>query len=101
MSTEGNGKTNWLLIIGGLSLLAAVIGQWWAANQEELRHVAELAAFRASTEARFVEIETQFRAQDQINNIHLADEKRSLSILWPKVFGEPYPSEVYYPQIAK
>lgn len=48
------------------------------------------------------EIETQFRASDAVRNLSHADELRRFSVLWLKVFGQPYPvSDAYYPKIGQ
>ncbi len=48
------------------------------------------------------EIETQFRAADQVRNIMHANDLRTMSMLWKKAFNADYPiSNAYYPTIAQ
>lgn len=107
MSAEPNGKTNWLLAFGAISAVAVLVAGAWVIIDQKV----ELAVLKttkqdsidlAVLQSRLVEIETQFRAEDQLMNVHLADEKRTFSLLWPRVFsGEQYPAQVYFPQIAR
>ncbi len=47
------------------------------------------------------EIETQFRATDQIRNIMHANDMRVQAMLWKKSFGSEYPIDnAYYPTIS-
>lgn len=58
----------------------------------------ELAQMRSS----LVEIETQFRATDQVRNVIHANDLRVQSMLWRKSFGQDYPiGNAYYPSIAQ
>lgn len=48
------------------------------------------------------EIETQFRATDQVRNLMHANDLRIQSLLWQKVYAAPYPAEnPYLPTIAQ
>jgi len=48
------------------------------------------------------EVETQFRATDQVRNLMHANDLRIQSLLWQKVYGAPYPAEnPYLPTIAQ
>lgn len=58
----------------------------------------EIAQMRSS----LVEIETQFRASDQVRNLMHANDLRIQSLLWKKSFGVDYPTgNSYYPTIAQ
>lgn len=47
------------------------------------------------------ESETQFCANDIVRNLMHANELRTTSLLWQKVFGVPYPTDnAYYPTIC-
>lgn len=47
------------------------------------------------------EIETQFCAQDIVRNLMHANDQRTASVLWEKVFGTKYPTDnSYYPTIC-
>lgn len=48
------------------------------------------------------EVETQFRASDQVRNLMHVDTLRIQSMLWRKAFGADYPTgNVYLPTIAQ
>lgn len=104
---ETNGKSTFGLVLGGLGLCATLVAGGWVILDQKvelsvLKSTKQDSVQIAVLEARMVEIETQFRAQDQIANIHLADEKRTMALIWPKIFpGEQYPGQVYFPQIAR
>ena len=75
-----------------------------ATRLNELGHqidVLQLADTELST--KLVEVETQFRASDQLRNLMHANEMRIESVLWRKAFPEaPLPTDnAYYPTIAK
>lgn len=55
----------------------------------------------ATTTSALTEIETQFRASDQIRNAQTANTNRFLSLLWQKAYSEPFPAEVFYPEISR
>ncbi len=51
-------------------------------------------------EVELSEVETQFKAADDYRNINLAAQMRFNSLLWQQAFGQPFPSEVYFPSIS-
>ena len=74
-------------------------------NSELRETLAQLKQGHLSNEAllnsRLVEIETQFRAEDQLRNIQWADMRRTISLLWHRTYNEDYPAQQFYPSIAK
>lgn len=56
----------------------------------------------ATIDAKLVEVETQFRSDDQSHNIQWANVLRYISLLWKKAYGTDFPSAIqYYPEIAR
>lgn len=56
----------------------------------------------ATIREKLTEVETQFRAGDEMRNLQWAEMRRTLALLWQKSYGEPYPSDVaYYPRIGQ
>lgn len=111
-------QTNWGTIIAACSLVITLVGAIGYAIISPIkteiegngkvatlqREIADLKIQNAQelNNARFVEIETQFRAADQSRNVQFATQQRIDAILWEKTFGTRYPSDaVYYPNIAK
>lgn len=120
MTDIANGGTaRWQLwvSIGGAAfvLLSAISGLAFTAisAKQEVEELAarvmaveELArADRAKLSAmdyKLVEVETQFRASDQIRNLMHANEMRNTAMLWSKAFGVTFPIDnAYYPTIAQ
>lgn len=55
-----------------------------------------------STRMALREIETQFRAEDAINNLQHAHDQRDFAVLWLKVMGTPFPlANAYYPAVGQ
>jgi len=53
-------------------------------------------------QAALAEVETQFRASDQVRNIQFANQLRLDALMWEKIFGDRFPSDIqYYPQISQ
>ena len=49
-----------------------------------------------------VEVETQFRASDQVRNLMHVNDLRTQAMLWRKSFGADYPvGDAYLPTIAQ
>jgi hypothetical protein len=119
MSAEsGNGRSNWTLIISAVSMSGVFVAGAWViiglkiensvsdATADMSRQLAELKAQQIAhndlLRAKLIEIETQFRAEDQLRNIQWADQRRTLTMLWEKTFNSRYPSEVqFYPSISQ
>lgn len=108
MSAETNGKQTLVLVFAALGVLGTFIaGASVIVDQKvELAVLKTTMAERvglAVMETRLVEVETQFRAADQIRNIQWAHTLRFDTLLWEKTFpGSRFPSDVaYYPQVAR
>lgn len=84
---ETNGKSTAALVIQIASVLIVIIAG--VATPLILMY-----AKVSSLELQFSEVETQFRAARFIL-------RNSSALLWQKTYGEPFPSEVYFPSIAK
>jgi hypothetical protein len=53
-------------------------------------------------DSSLTEIETQFRAADQVRNIQFANQLRYDALLWERIFGTRFPSDIqYYPSISQ
>lgn len=123
---EGNGNVRWqtwaalaavaLPIMASLVAFLVQVGQLSynvsqldASNRDLQRRVEKLdeaaAGQRidaAKAQERLTEIETQFRASDQVRNLMHANDLRMQSMLWKKAFGQDYPiANAYYPTIAR
>ena len=56
----------------------------------------------AQFRAQMVEIESQFAAADHIRNLQNVHTMRMISLLWEKVYGQRFPSELqFYPNISQ
>lgn len=106
------------MIASVISVLAVLIAGGWviielkienavssatAQRNEDLAALkAAVAANEALLSARLIEVETQFRTEDQMRNVQWAEQRRILALLWEKEFGSRYPTEVqFYPSVAK
>lgn len=71
-------------------------------EQQAAEFRSDVRADISRLSAGLVEVETQFRSEDQIRNVQWADMRRTFALLWEKVFGTRYPSDVsFYPSIAQ
>jgi hypothetical protein len=62
----------------------------------------QVHAQKASYDSKLIEIETQFSASDQVRNLQHSTAMRNIALLWEKVYGSRFPSEVqYYPTISQ
>lgn len=53
-------------------------------------------------EAALTEVETQFRASDQVRNLQDANQWRIISLIFEKSFKQKFPSDIqYYPNISQ
>lgn len=91
---EPNGKATAGLIIQALGVLLFVVTPL-------VVMYAKINTLETTLTERLAEVETQFRAADEFRNINLASTHRSFGLLWPKVFGQEFPQEVYFPRISK
>lgn len=119
MTTPANGNAKWQVWLSaagvGFVILGAMFGlfmtatnaftmasslQSRVATMETLIHANEIEI--SVQRAQLTEIETQFRASDQVRNVMHANDLRVESMLWQKSFGTPYPiGNAYYPTIAQ
>ncbi len=69
------------------------------------KELGEGKAERKENEARFraalTEIETQFRAVAQMDNLRTVENRRALALLWEKVFGSRYPDRDFFPDMSQ
>jgi hypothetical protein len=117
---NGNGSLNrmgvWASVVGvGFVLLAALFTLFSTAQtaatlgEENKRRIETVenghildASQISSICAHLVEIETQFRAADQVRNLMHANDLRLISLLWQKQYHQPYPGgDPYLPTIAQ
>ncbi len=68
---------------------------------EQSRINGLLSSTISETRATITEIESQFKAADEYRNINLAGQMRTNALLWQRIYGEPYPTEVYFPSISR
>ena len=59
--------------------------------------IARLGEVRLQLE----EVETQFRATDNANNLRFQDQDRFTQLLWEKVYGQAMPPNHFYPSVGK
>ena len=98
---EARQATNWGTVIAGLTFLVMLLAGGWAVVRLQTDSAtAALAIELASQRAALLEVETQFRAEDQIQNLHTANNQRFFSLLWQKTFGSPFPEITYYPSVS-
>lgn len=116
---NGNGYSRWQLWVSiaalGAVVFSAIVGLSWAANsaygkamelQGRLDRMEETVSANRAQFAQvcsaLVEIETQFRASDQVRNLMHTNDLRIQAMLWRKSFGEEYPvGDPYLPTIAQ
>lgn len=115
---ETNGKAAWSTGASVFSALAVLIAGGWViidlkvenavlrATQNERAEIAglkEAATVKDSLlAAKLIEVETQFRAEDQLRNVQWADARRTMALLWEKTYGQQYPTGIqFYPNIAQ
>lgn len=128
---SNQGKPNWAVIFGACGIFVPIITALWiviklqtdatiaplvakSSSSETDRaylnqktdtngsRIAELNAKQAAHEAALTEIESQFRALENYQNLMRADQIRTNALLWKKAFGDEYPSgAAFYPSIAR
>lgn len=117
--SNGNGIVRWQVwaSIAAVAtvLMTSLFNLWFTANTAATTGVelkdrvvkleAQISADRidiSSLKNRNTEIETQFRASDQVRNLMHASDMRVLALLWHKSYKEDYPIQnAYYPTIAR
>lgn len=117
--TAPNGTARWgnlAAVAGvGLTMLGAIFFLYQTATSaakdvEALKarvDAIELTANLNATDIKVIrsdlrEVETQFRASDQVRNLTHANDLRVQAMLWKKAFGADFPLDnAYYPEIAR
>lgn len=95
MSHEApNGKATVSLILQGAAFLVLVVAPL-------IIMYSKLNSLEIMVTERLGEVETQFRAADEYRNVMLATQMRYIGLLWHKAYGEPFPTETYFPTISR
>ena len=89
-----NGKATISLVIQGLGFLILVVAPL-------IIMYSKLNSLESMVTERLGEVETQFRAADEYRNVMLATQMRYVALLWHKAYGEPFPTETYFPTISR
>lgn len=95
--SEPHHETNGKATLGLISQVTAVVlgGIFTIATPLILMYTRITAL-----EVQLTEVETQFKAADDYRNINLTSQMRLNSLMWQKAYGEPFPSEMYFPSIS-
>lgn len=94
---DSNGKATIGLVV---QITAIVIGLIGAVATPLIMMYSKLQTLEVMVTERLGEVETQFRAADNMRNVNLAAQMRVNALLWQKVFEASLPTEVYYPEIS-
>lgn len=100
-----------LVIIGAIIWVGALANEVAANNKaivDQDRRVERLASDLSRNDLEtsgitrdLKEVETQFCASDIVRNLMHANDMRTVSLLWQKTYGVPYPTDnAYYPTIC-
>jgi len=125
-SPNGNGTARWQLIVSVAAILVAVGGALLTlllninsisnsvtslqGDRDRLysrvsvleTQNATLGATVAGMARDFVELESQFCAEDAVRNLTHAHDLRDMGVLWKRVLGDELPlSNAYYPAIGR
>ncbi len=92
--SEPNGKATMGLVIQAAGVLVFVIAPL-------ILMYSKINTIEVTLTEKLAEVETQFRAADEYRNVNLAGEMRFVSLLWQKSYGEPFPSDIYFPTISR
>lgn len=122
MSENGNGAARWQLYLAASALLFSTVAffVWIGTIQADVRAnqgaiieqkasvlmlTQEVSAQRNQLSvicADLVEVETQFKASDQVRNLMHTNDLRIQAMLWNKIFMGIYPvGDPYLPTIAQ
>lgn len=117
--SETNGTARWqvwvtaasvaVILVGALMTLYVQVNTAYTTAVELQGRVDRLALALAASESQvtqlcsaLVEVETQFRASDQVRNLMHVNDLRTEAMLWRKSFGADYPmGDAYLPTIAR
>jgi len=106
-SLSSSGKPNWSAVSVVIGAIVALASIYIAPLQVKIADQREIDSYqienvKLTLELKSVEIETQFRAEDQMRNVQFATQQRMNAFLWEKAFGSRYPSDaIFYPAISK
>jgi hypothetical protein len=103
--SETNGKATAGLVVQIVATVIATIGVVSAIATPIILMYSRENSLEVDVSRRFTEIETQFRANDQLRNIQFSDQQRLNSMLWnSSTLGEKtkYPeAPFFHPDISK
>lgn len=103
----------WLNTLGGSvqnnkAEMEREIAQQQAVNQSLMNRLNRMDIAQQAMEVqqgrmeeRMTEIGSQLHAMDEIHALSRADDLRFRGLVWPKLFGQPYPEDAYFPHIEK
>jgi hypothetical protein len=123
---EGSPRPHWQVVVGTLGALVPVAAvfvvivmqfssmsstissqsqdiallktQVQAVDNRERLQASDLVSIKMALR----EIETQFRASDDMANLQHAHDQRDFAVLWLKVYGTSYPLDnSYYPHVGQ
>jgi hypothetical protein len=80
--SETNGKATAGLVVQIVATVIATIGVVSAIATPIILMYSRENSLEVDVSRRFTEIETQFRANDQLRNIQFSDQQRLNSMLW-------------------
>lgn len=97
------------LILGALFVLYSQVSTTYATTNDLKERVERLSAEVVTNRTQITqlcseltEVETQFRASDQVRNLMHTNDLRVEAMLWHKTYGQEYPvSDPYLPTIAQ
>lgn len=116
---NGNGTARWqlwvslagvgVILLGSMMTLYVQVNTAYTTANDLKERVDRLSVQLTDARSQLTtvcadlkEVETQFRATDQIRNLMHANDLRVQSLLWQKVYAAPYPAEnPYLPTIAQ
>jgi len=71
------------------------IGSRQAKNEKDVSNI------QSSLKDQLVEVESQFRAVGQMQNMRHANNQQLFGLLWKKVYGEELPMSSFYPDMSR
>lgn len=101
---NGNGRAALLNVIlsGSVVVIGAILGVFWSQIGDLSRKEGESATKLAAVCSALTEVETQFKAADQIRNLMHKNDVNLIAVLWKKEMGDDYPTaDTYLPTIAQ
>lgn len=116
---NGNGTARWqlwasvasvaLILLGAMMTLYVEVNTAYATANELKERVERMSVALSDQQSKLntvcadlIEVETQFKASDQVRNLIHVNDLRNYSVLYKKVMKEDYPvGEPYLPTIAQ